>query len=131
MIINLKNLRNLKIHLQKSSFNRLGANSLKRLMREGKYNLLSHLTMAKPVLKGTTINLVYPNNTIKTEVERAQHDILSFIKDKLQNYEIALEIIVNETAEKKYAYTPIEKYDKLIEKNPLLDTLRKELGLEL
>jgi DNA polymerase-3 subunit gamma/tau len=32
---------------------------------------------------------------------------------------------------KKYAYTPIEKYDKLIEKNPLLDTLRKELGLEL
>ena len=32
---------------------------------------------------------------------------------------------------KKYAYTPIEKYDKLKEKNPLLDTLRKELGLEL
>ena len=45
--------------------------------------------------------------------------------------DIALEIIVNETAEKKYAYTPIEKYDKLIKKNPLLDTLRKELGLEL
>ena len=103
----------------------------KKIDREGKYNLLSHLTMAKPVLKGTTVNLVYPNNTIKTEVERVQHDILSFIKDKLQNYEITLEIIVNETVEKKYAYTPIEKYDKLIEKNPLLDTLRKELGLEL
>ncbi len=103
----------------------------KKIDEEGKYNLLSHLTMAKPVLKGTTVNLVYPNNTIKTEVERAQHDILSFIKDKLKNYEIDLEIIVNETAEKKYAYTPIEKYDKLKEKNPLLDTLRKELGLEL
>ena len=112
-------------------FHQVWSQFTKRVDDEGKYNLLSHLTMAKPVLKGTTINLVYPNNTIKTEVERAQHDILSFIKDKLQNYDIALEIIVNETAEKKYAYTPIEKYDKLIEKNPLLDTLRKELGLEL
>ena len=112
-------------------FHQVWSQFTKRVDGEGKYNLLSHLTMAKPVLNGTTINLVYPNNTIKTEVERAQHDILSFIKDKLQNYDIALEIIVNETAEKKYAYTPIEKYDKLIEKNPLLDTLRKELGLEL
>ena len=103
----------------------------KKIDGEGKYNLLSHLTMSKPLLEGTTINLVYPNHTIKTEVERAQHDILSFIKDKLQNYDINLAITVNETAEKKYAYTPIEKYEKLIEKNPLLDTLRKELGLEL
>ena len=103
----------------------------KKIDAEGKYNLLSHLTMSKPLLEGTSINLVYPNHTIKTEVERAQHDILSFIKDKLQNYDINLAITVNETAEKKYAYTPIEKYEKLIEKNPLLDTLRKELGLEL
>ena len=102
-----------------------------KIDKEGKYNLLSHLTMAKPFLNGTSINLVYPNTTIKTEVERAEHDILSFIKDKLKNYDLTLEIIVNETTEKKYAYTPIEKYEKLIDKNPLLDTLRKELGLEL
>ena len=102
-----------------------------KIDKEGKYNLLSHLTMAKPFLNGTSINLVYPNTTIKTEVERAEHEILSFIKDKLKNYDLTLEIIVNETIEKKYAYTPIEKYEKLIDKNPLLDTLRKELGLEL
>ncbi len=102
-----------------------------KIDKEGKYNLLSHLTMAKPFLNGTSINLVYPNTTIKTEVERAEHQILSFIKDKLKNYDLTLEIIVNETIEKKYAYTPIEKYEKLIDKNPLLDTLRKELGLEL
>lgn len=120
-----------KSSFTEEQFRQVWSQFTKKVDGEGKYNLLSHLTMAKPVLKGTTINLVYPNNTIKTEVERAQHDILSFIKDKLQNYDIALEIIVNETAEKKYAYTPIEKYDKLTEKNPLLDTLRKELGLEL
>ena len=99
--------------------------------KDGKFNLLSHLSMSKPILKGSTIHLEYPNHTIKTEVERAQHDILSFIKEKLQNYDIDLEIIVNETAVKKYAYTPLEKYEKLKEKNPLIDTLRVELGLEL
>ena len=103
----------------------------KKIEKEGKYNLLSHLSMSRPSLKDTTIHLIYPNHTIKTEVERAQYDILSFVKEKLQNYDINLEIEVNETAEKKYAYTPLEKYEKLKEKNPMLDTLRTELGLEL
>ena len=102
-----------------------------KIEEEGKFNLLSHLSMSKPILKETSIHLEYPNHTIKTEVERAQHDILSFIKDRLQNYDIDLKVEVNEIAEKKYAYTPLEKYEKLKEKNPLIDTLRKELGLEL
>ena len=102
-----------------------------KIEKDGKFNLLSHLSMSTPKLKSTTIHLEYPNHTIKTEVERAQHDILSYIKEKLQNYNIDLEIVVNETAEKKYAYTPSEKYEKLIEKNPLIETLRIELGLEL
>ena len=102
-----------------------------KIEKDGKFNLLSHLSMSIPILKNTTIHLEYPNHTIKIEVERVQYDILSYMKEKLQNYDIDLEIVVNETAEKKYAYTPLEKYEKLIEKNPLIDTLRIELGLEL
>ncbi|MDG2052456.1 MAG: DNA polymerase III subunit gamma/tau [Flavobacteriaceae bacterium] len=102
-----------------------------KIEKDGKFNLLSHLSMSIPILKNTTIHLEYPNHTIKTELERVQYDILSYMKEKLQNYDIDLEIVVNETAEKKYAYTPLEKYEKLIEKNPLIDTLRIELGLEL
>ena len=103
----------------------------KKIDGEGKYNLLSHLTMSKPLLEGTSINLVYPNHTIKTEVERAQHDILSFIKDKLQNYDINLAITVNETAEKKYAYTPIEKYERLKGINPSLELLQRLFDLDV
>ncbi|MBT3873071.1 MAG: DNA polymerase III subunit gamma/tau [Flavobacteriaceae bacterium] len=102
-----------------------------KIEKDGKFNLVSHLSMSIPILKNTTIHLEYPNHTIKIEVERVQYDILSYMKEKLQNYDIDLEIVVNETAEKKYAYTPLEKYEKLIEKNPLIDTLRIELGLEL
>ncbi|MBT3920078.1 MAG: DNA polymerase III subunit gamma/tau, partial [Flavobacteriaceae bacterium] len=102
-----------------------------KIEKDGKFNLVSHLSMSIPILKNTTIHLEYPNHTIKIEVERVQYDILSYMKEKLQNCDIDLEIVVNETAEKKYAYTPLEKYEKLIEKNPLIDTLRIELGLEL
>ena len=102
-----------------------------KLEKDGKFNLCSHLSMSTPILKGSTIHLEYPNFTIKTEVERAQHDILSYIKEKLQNYDIDLEIIVNETTVKPYVYTPIEIYENLKEKNALIDSLRIELGLEL
>jgi DNA polymerase-3 subunit gamma/tau len=42
-----------------------------------------------------------------------------------------LDISVNETLEKKYAYTAEDKYKKLIEKNPALDTLKQTFNLDL
>jgi DNA polymerase-3 subunit gamma/tau len=99
--------------------------------KEGKYNLLSHLSMGVPKLEGTTIHLEFPNSTIKLEVERAKHELLGFMREKLQNYDISLSIEVNETSIKRYAYTTREKFEKLKEKNPLIDTLRKEFDLEI
>jgi len=98
---------------------------------EGKYNLLSHLSMGVPKLEGTTIHLEFPNSTIKLEVERAKHELLGFLRKKLQNYDISLSIEVNETAVKRYAYTTREKFEKLKEKNPMIDTLRKEFDLDI
>ena len=99
--------------------------------KEGKYNLLSHLSMGVPKLDGTTIHLEFPNSTIKLEVERAKHELLNFMRQKLQNYQVSLSIEVNETAIKRYAYTSREKFEKLKEKNPLIDMLRKEFDLEI
>ena len=103
----------------------------KKIEKEGKYNLLSHLTMTAPKLNGNLIQLEYPNNTIKVEVERAKYELLTYLQKSLKNFEIDLDIIVNETTEKRYAYTPIEKYEKLKEKNPLIETLRKEFDLDI
>jgi DNA polymerase-3 subunit gamma/tau len=98
---------------------------------EGQYNLLSHLSMGTPKLDGNLIHLEFPNHTIKLEVERAKHKLLGFLRKKLQNYDINLSIEVNETSEKRYAYTAREKFEKLKEKNPLIDTLRKEFDLDV
>ncbi len=101
------------------------------LESDGKFNLLSHLTMGIPRLEGTIIHLEFPNQTIKTEVERAKYELLGFLREKLQNYDIDLDITVNETFEKKYAYTTREKFEKLKEKNPLIEKLRQEFDLDI
>lgn len=98
---------------------------------EGKYNLLSHLTMGIPKLEDSTIHLEFPNHTIKTEVERAQHELLEFLREKLQNHEIILDITVNEEDEKRYAYSPREKFERMKEINPLIDELRREFDLDV
>jgi DNA polymerase-3 subunit gamma/tau len=101
------------------------------VQQAGKHILFSHLSMGEPRIEGELIHLIFPNTTIKLEVEREQGDLLGFIKKKLNNYNIDLSIEVNEQVAKKYAYSTREKFEKLNEKNPLLDKLRQTFDLEL
>ena len=72
----------------------------------------------------------FPNSTMKKEVEREQGPLLQYLKERLQNHSILLQISVNEESAKKYAFTPEEKYEKLKEKNPAVELLRKEFDLD-
>ncbi|MBW2937923.1 DNA polymerase III subunit gamma/tau [Aureisphaera sp. CAU 1614] len=103
----------------------------KKLEKQGQFNMHSHLTMGVPRLEGSLIHLVFPNSTIKVEVERAKTKLLTYLRSTLQNYEIDLSIEVDETEIKRYAYTPMEKFQKLSEKNPLIENLRKEFDLDI
>ena len=98
---------------------------------EGKMNLAAILSIDKPRLKGTTIHLTFPNSTNKVEVERQSFNLLQFLRKTLNNYDISLDIEVNEEMQKKFAYTPDEKYEKLKEKNPNIELLRKTFDLDL
>ena len=106
-------------------------NYIENIKKKGKHNLASILSIDTPKLKGTTIHLTYPNQTNKVEIERHQYKLLSFLRKSLQNFDINLSIDVNEELEKQYAYSPREKYEKLNEKNPNLDTLRKTFDLDI
>ncbi|MDA1209576.1 MAG: DNA polymerase III subunit gamma/tau [Bacteroidetes bacterium] len=102
-----------------------------QIKEEGKFNLHSHLTMETPVLKGTDILLTYPNDTIRLEVERDQGALLAFLANELENDHLKIKITIVESAVKRYAYTPEEKYAQLKEQNPLLDVLRSSLDLDV
>lgn len=101
------------------------------LEQNGKYNFASILRIDTPKLIGTNIHLEFPNSTNKVEVERQQYDLLSFLRKELNNYDISLEITINEEKVKQYAYTAKEKYEKLKEKNPNLALLKKTFDLDI
>jgi len=99
---------------------------------KGEKIMASILQMDQPILKdGTTICLTYSNNTNKIELERAEFPLMTFLKKTLLNYNLKLHITVNEEVAKKYAFTPQEKYEKLKEKNPNIEVLRKMFGLDI
>ncbi|MCJ7466961.1 MAG: DNA polymerase III subunit gamma/tau [Maribacter sp.] len=108
------------------------ANFVQKIDAEGRKILASSLQTDTPKLKaGNIIQLELPNDTMKKEIEREQYDLITYLRQKLNNHFIELNIKVNETIAKKFAFTPEEKYQKLREKNPAIDILRKEFDLDL
>jgi len=104
---------------------------IEKLRQEGKHNLASILAIDTPKVKGNIIHLEFPNATNKVEVERQQYELMSYIRKTLSNYDISLSITINEVMEKKYAYTAEDKFEKLKEKNPNIDILRKTFDLDV
>ena len=104
---------------------------IEKLRKDGKHNLASILAIDTPKVKGTIIHLEFPNATNKVEVERQQYDLLSYLRKTLSNYDISLSITINEVMEKQYAYTAADKFEKLKEKNPNIDFLKKTFDLDV
>ncbi|WP_136481004.1 DNA polymerase III subunit gamma/tau [Cognatitamlana onchidii] len=104
---------------------------IEKIRKDGKHNLASILAIDTPKVKGTVAHLEFPNATNKVEVERQQYELLSYIRKALNNFDISLSITINEIMEKQYAYTTVEKFEKLKEKNPSIDILRKTFDLDV
>ncbi|NNK76159.1 MAG: DNA polymerase III subunit gamma/tau [Maribacter sp.] len=105
---------------------------VKKIDDNGRKILASNLSSDKPKLEGeNTIWIELPNSTMKKEIEREKFDLMKHLRTKLNNHFINLKITVNEEAAKKFAFTPEEKYQKLREKNPAIDVLRKTFDLDL
>ncbi|EZH75508.1 DNA polymerase III subunit gamma/tau [Aquimarina atlantica] len=99
--------------------------------KKGERIIGSMFAMNIPTLDEDAIVLELPNQSMKVDMEAAQSGLLQFMFKKLKNYSIELKIIVNEEASKKYAFTPQDKYEKLREKNPLIDKLRSSFDLDI
>ena len=107
-------------------------NFIKLTEEKGLYNYASILSMDIPKLRDqNTILIELPNKTNKVELERSKNDLLIHLRKKLNNYSINLEITVNEELEKKFVYTPREKFEKMNEKNPNMKLLKKTFDLDL
>ncbi len=103
-----------------------------KLQELGERSIAAILASGEPQLgKAHSIIFSLPNDLMKTQLERGKPKLIGFLREKLNNYGIQIEVVVNQTVEKKFAYTPKEKYEKLKEKNPLIEKLKITFGLDL
>ncbi|MGB0892322.1 MAG: DNA polymerase III subunit gamma/tau, partial [Flavobacteriaceae bacterium] len=98
----------------------------------GEKSLASIISASEPILSAN-FEIIYtlPNTLMSDQLERGKPKLLKFLREYLNNYGLSIKLTVNKTVEKKFAYTPQEKFAKLKEKNPLLDKLRTTFGLDV
>lgn len=103
----------------------------KMMDKKGERIIGSMFAMNIPTFADGKIQVELPNQSMKVDLENALPALFQFLYKKLNNYSVELVINVNEEASKKYAFTPQDKYDKLREKNPLIDKLRSSFDLDI
>lgn len=101
------------------------------LFKKGEKIVAAILDSCVPTIREGQIYVVYPNNTMKLDLERAQHDLLNYLSKQLNNYHLRLWIDVDESVSKRYLVNNREKYDFLKEKHPVLEAMNKLFDFDL
>ncbi|MFK8280502.1 hypothetical protein ACI76Q_09230 [Capnocytophaga canimorsus] len=106
---------------------------IEQVEKLGKKLQASSLRIQDPILKEkNVIFLDAPSQNIKSEILANEYNLMQFLKNRLKNHSIALEIVVNERDFRpKTAFTPQDKYNRLLETNPILEQFRKEFNLNI
>ena len=102
------------------------------LQKKGERSMASIVGTDVPKLgKDFKISFTVPNKLMEDQFKKGRPILLKFLREKLNNYGIKIVVKLNETIEKKFAYTPQEKFNKMKEMNPLLEKLRQTFELDL
>jgi hypothetical protein len=91
----------------------------------------SLLLINDPTLDGSVITIELPNEGSKIDFESEKNGLLGHLKGHLHNHDIIINVVVNESVENKFAFTPQDKYNRLNEINPSLELLRKTFDLDI
>jgi DNA polymerase-3 subunit gamma/tau len=98
-------------------------------------NLINNFVMMnRPIELIDSIIHIKVENEVQVQQfnENIRLEVLSKIRERLQNYsiDIALDVIETEKSDKKMLYTQSDKYDFLAQKHPLLSEMKQKLGLD-
>ncbi|MGK4567887.1 DNA polymerase III subunit gamma/tau [Flavobacterium sp. 3HN19-14] len=102
-----------------------------RLSDKGHKIMESLMLINDPKLNGATIIHELPNEGSKIDFESEKHELLGYLRGKLHNHDIMIEIVVNETMDTRKAFTTQDKFNRLNEINPNLDLLRRTFDLDI
>ena len=104
---------------------------IKILKSKGKSNLAITLGMNTPKILDNFCIEVYLSNSSQIElVHQEKQTIVNILREKLINDKIDLTTVVIKSTRNDVAYTNKDKFNKMIETNVHLDSLRDKLGLD-
>lgn len=84
-----------------------------------------------PEIAGDKIIITVENKALEDDIIETKTDILDFLRKGLSNYNLSLEVKINADLKTRKAYTPMEKFAKMSEKNPHLITLVKTFDMDI
>jgi len=101
-------------------------------LRNDSPHLCSTLRNSRPtILPEWQIEFTLDNKILDGEINLKKGELMEFLRTRLNNSKIQLYSKIAETQKELKPYTDKEKYQKMVEKNPALRTLREELDLEI
>lgn len=75
-----------------------------RLSDTGKKLMSTYMLMNEPKVNGSTIILELPNQSTKEEFLSGSIELIGYLRGKLHNHDLVIEVLVNETVEKKICF---------------------------
>jgi len=129
-VVNIANLRNntfAEEQLQAS-----WAAYAKQVDEKGKTSLWHTLTVAKPIILDNNKILFKVFNAVQeSDVQAVLTELSLQLRNDLQNDHIQIELEVSKDESERKPYTNREKFMRLVQINPILETFRNQLDLEI
>jgi DNA polymerase-3 subunit gamma/tau len=104
----------------------------KQVNEKGKTSLWHTLTVAKPLIGDANQILFKVFNAVQeSDVQAVLTDLSTQLRNHLQNDHIQIVLEVSKDETERKPYTNREKYARLVQLNPILETFRSKLDLEI
>ena len=102
-----------------------------KLPIEEKANAARMMNMSPKLLDDTTFEVGVDNGMVEKYMNQLLPAIQNHLRERLHNRKITMKIRVFEVEEVIRAYSPVERFQLMIKKNPKLMKLKEVFGLEL
>ena len=102
-----------------------------KLPIEEKANAARMMNMSPKLLDDTTFEVGVDNGMVEKYMNQLLPAIQNHLRERLHNRKITMKIRVFEAEEVIRAYSPVERFQLMIKKNPKLMKLKEVCGLEL
>lgn len=84
-----------------------------------------------PIIEGSQITVLVENSALESTLQDEKIELLNYLRSSLKNFDIQIQARKAENLTAKRIYTNKDKYAYLLEKNPMLEEMRRRFNLDI